>query len=117
MWQGGETGEAAPSRETLTRTRLSPSGTTGRPPGLTGVPAMTSWMRRTAAVALTLALCGGSLLAADVEKKATPAFGVLQSVAPDVAKAQALEWLKSAGKTDDASLKAFDAIWAADRPT
>jgi len=77
---------------------------------------MTSWMRRTAAVALTLALCGGSLLAADVEKKSTPAFGVLQSVAPDVAKAQALEWLKSAGKTDDASLKAFDAIWAADRP-
>jgi hypothetical protein len=78
---------------------------------------MTLWMRRTAALALTAALCGGSVLAADVEKKSTPAFGVLQSVAPDEAKAQALDWLKSVGKTDDASLKAFDAIWTADRPT
>jgi hypothetical protein len=78
---------------------------------------MTLWMRRTAALALTAALCGGSVLAADVEKKSTPAFGVLQSVAPDEAKAQALDWLKSVGKTDDASLKAFDAVWATDRPT
>ena len=77
---------------------------------------MTLWMRRTAAVALTAALCGGSLLAADVEKKTTPAFGVLQAVAPEAAKAQALDWLKSAGKADDASAKAFDAVWAADRP-
>jgi hypothetical protein len=76
---------------------------------------MTLWMRRTAAVAVTLALCGGSVLAADVEKKTTPAFGVLQAVAPEAVKAQALDWLKSAGKADDASLKAFDAIWASDR--
>jgi hypothetical protein len=78
---------------------------------------MTFWMQRTAAVALTVALCGGSLWAADVEKKSTPAFGVLQSATPEAAKAQALEWLKSVGKTDDASVKAFDALWAADRPT
>ncbi len=78
---------------------------------------MTSWMRRTAAVALTAALCGGSLLAADVEKQATPAFGVLSSAAPDAVKAQALDWLKSVGKTDAASQKAFDAVWSADRPT
>lgn len=77
---------------------------------------MTVWMRRTAAL-LAVALCGGSLFAADVEKKTSPpAFGVLQSPAPDAAKAQALEWLKSAGKTDDASLKAFDAVWSTDRP-
>jgi hypothetical protein len=77
---------------------------------------MTSWMRRTATATLTAALCGGSLFAADAEKKATPAFGMLQSVAPDAVKAQALDWLKSLGKTDDASIKAFDAVWAADRP-
>ncbi len=78
---------------------------------------MTSWMRRTATAALTVALCGGSLIAADVENKATPAFGVLSSAAPDAVKAQALDWLKSVGKTDDASVKAFSAVWSADRPT
>jgi hypothetical protein len=77
---------------------------------------MTSWMRRTAAGLAVVALCGGSLLAADVEKKATPAFGVLQSVTPEAAKAQAMDWLKSVGKTDDASQKAFEAAWSADRP-
>jgi hypothetical protein len=78
---------------------------------------MTSRMRQAAAGLLALALCGGSLLAADVEKKSTPAFGVLQSATPEAAKAQAMDWLKSAGKTDDASQKAFDAIWSTDRPT
>ncbi len=78
---------------------------------------MTSWMRRTTAAALTVALCGGSLIAADVENKATPAFGVLSSATPDAVRAQALDWLKSVGKTDDASVKAFDAVWSADRPT
>ncbi len=77
---------------------------------------MTLWMRRTAAMALTAVLCGGSVLAADVDKKTTPAFGVLQATAPDAVKAQVLDWLKSAGKTDDASIKAFNALWAADRP-
>ncbi|HVS39983.1 MAG TPA: hypothetical protein VMS17_30775 [Gemmataceae bacterium] len=78
---------------------------------------MNLWMRRTAAVALTVALCGGNLLAADVEKKTTPAFGVMSSTAPDAVKAQALDWLKSVGKTDEASLKSFEAIWSTDRPT
>ena len=77
---------------------------------------MTSWMRRTAAVALTAALCGGSLIAADVEKQATPAFGVLASAAPDAVKAQALDWMKSVGKTDAVSQKAFDGVWSSDRP-
>ena len=77
---------------------------------------MTLWMRRTAAVALVVALSGGSLFAADIEKKNPPAFGVLQATAPDAVKAQALDWLKSVGKSDDASLKAFDAVWASDRP-
>ena len=77
---------------------------------------MSVWMRRTAAVALTAALCGGSLYGAEVEKKSTPAFGVLQAPAPDAAKAQALDWLKAVGKTDAASLQAADAVWASDRP-
>ena len=53
---------------------------------------MTRWMRRTAAVALTAALCGGSLLAADVKEKTTPAFGVLQSTPADAVRALALDW-------------------------
>ncbi len=77
---------------------------------------MTLWMRRTAVVALTAALCGGSVLAADVENQATPAFGVLSSAAPDAVKATALDWLKSVGKTDDASIKNFNSIWSTDRP-
>jgi hypothetical protein len=51
-----------------------------------------------------------------VEKKSAPAFGVLAAPTADAAKAQAQDWLKSAGKTDDASRKAFDAVWASDRP-
>ncbi len=76
---------------------------------------MSAWMRRTAAVALTAALCGG-LSAAELEKKSTPAFGVLQAPAPDAAKAQALDWLKAVGKTDAASLQAANAVWSSDRP-
>ena len=49
---------------------------------------MTLWMRRTTAGLLTAVLCGGGVLAADVEKKTTPAFGVLQATAPDAVKAQ-----------------------------
>ncbi len=44
-------------------------------------------------------------------------FGTLKAPAPEEARAQALAWLKSAGKTDEASQKAFEAIWAdAERP-
>src|SRR5262245_21762963 len=42
-------------------------------------------------------------------------FGVLQAPSLEEAKTQAQNWLKSAGKTDEASQKAFDAIWSADR--
>jgi len=64
-------------------------------------------------------LCGFSLWAADAPKKTAkdlPSFGTLQSPLPEVARAQALEWFKSAGKTDAASLKAFAAIWDAENP-
>jgi len=45
-----------------------------------------------------------------------PSFGTLQSPSPEAARAQALDWFKSAGKTDAASLKVFAAIWDADNP-
>jgi len=77
---------------------------------------MTSWYRRTAALALTAVLCGAPLFAAEVEKKGTPAFGVLAAPTADAAKAQAQEWLKSAGKADAAAQQAFDALWASDSP-
>jgi len=63
-------------------------------------------------------LCGFSLWAADTPKKPVKelvSFGTLQSPTPEAARAQALEWFKSAGKTDEASLKAFAALWDADR--
>ncbi len=71
------------------------------------------------AVAVSALLCGSSLWAADDAPKKTgkdlPSFGTLQSPTLDVARTQALDWFRSAGKTDAASLKAFDAIWNADR--
>jgi hypothetical protein len=55
----------------------------------------------------------GTTLAGDVKpSKETPTFGALRPVAVDVARGQALTWLKSVGKADAASQKAFDAIWA-----
>jgi hypothetical protein len=72
------------------------------------------------ALAMSALMLGGfSLWAADAPKKTAkdlPSFGTLQSPTPEAARAQALEWLKSAGKTDEASLKAFTAIWDADSP-
>jgi hypothetical protein len=62
-----------------------------------------------------ICLLGGSgtALAGDVKpNKETPTFGALRPLAADVARTQSLIWLKSVGKTDVASLKAFDAIWA-----
>lgn len=44
-------------------------------------------------------------------------FGTLKAPADDVVRGQAQEWLKSTGKTDEASLKAFNAVWKSDRPT
>jgi hypothetical protein len=40
-------------------------------------------------------------------------FGSLKAPAFEVARAQALDWLKASGKTDPESLKSFDALWNA----
>src|SRR5436190_19662341 len=80
---------------------------------------MTTRYGRLAALVLTASLCGGPLLAADAEKKSVKelaSFGTYQAPKPEEAKQQALDWLKSVGKTDAASQKAFEAIWSTDRP-
>ena len=72
------------------------------------------WRSGTAAL-LGLALCAGISLAESPHKSAgrvPVSFGSLQTTSPDTARTQALDWLKSAGKTDANTLKTFDAIWA-----
>lgn len=56
---------------------------------------------------------------ADGEKKATKdviSFGTLRAPGPEEVRGQALTWLKGVGKSDADTLKAFDEIWATDRP-
>jgi hypothetical protein len=69
--------------------------------------------------ALTLLLLGASRVQADAEKKPTKelaSFSLLRSPAPEAARSQALDWLKGVGKTDAATMKAFDQIWSGERP-
>jgi len=73
---------------------------------------LTRWFLASAALAVLLA--GGGLAHAQAEKsspKELATFGALRSTPPDEARSQALAWLKSVGKTDDATVKAFNAIW------
>jgi len=65
-----------------------------------------------------IVLCGGSLFAADPVKKSpreVASFGTLRTPDADAVKAQAQDWLKSVGKTDEATMKSFAAIWGTDR--
>jgi len=69
------------------------------------------------AVAAAL-LCGGTAFAADGEKKAAkevPSFGILRAPAPEQARSQAQDWLKGVGKSDEKTMKEFDAVWTSDR--
>jgi hypothetical protein len=71
------------------------------------------------APATALLLWGGGLAQAEPEKKPLkelPSFGTLRAPAPDAARSQAQDWLKSVGKTDAATLKQFNEIWNTDRP-
>jgi hypothetical protein len=80
---------------------------------------MTLWTMRIPALALSaIVLCGGSLFAADTAKKSpreVATFGTLRTPEADAVKAQAQDWLKSVGKTDEATMKSFATIWATDR--
>ncbi|HZT82045.1 MAG TPA: hypothetical protein VFA26_17595, partial [Gemmataceae bacterium] len=66
---------------------------------------------------LALPLLAGGLLAGDGQQpaKAVVGFGVLQAPSDEEAKAQALAWLRSAGRDDEQSLRAFEAAWQGDR--
>src|SRR5437016_3846414 len=44
--------------------------------------------------------------------KELTSFGTLRAAGSDEARGQALAWLKGVGKTDAATIKSFDAIWA-----
>ena len=70
------------------------------------------------AAAVALLLWGAGMTLADEKKplKELPSFSLLRAPAPDAARSQALAWLKGVGKADTATLKAFDALWATDRP-
>jgi len=68
--------------------------------------------------AVALLLSGAVVLAQETAKpaaKETATFGALEAMPVETAKVKAAEWLKSVGKTDEASLKAFEAIWSADK--
>jgi len=68
--------------------------------------------------AALLLLTGSALHAADAEKKSpkeVASFGTLQAPSLDVARSQALAWLKGVGKTDDKTMQQFDAIWKSER--
>jgi hypothetical protein len=69
-------------------------------------------------LAASLLLGGGALVRADGEKTTKPkevaSFGALRTAAPEEARDEAAKWLGSVGKTDDATQKAFAAIWASD---
>jgi hypothetical protein len=72
-------------------------------------------------LALTCAVPLVGLSAAPALAKNKPAkepisFGTLAAPSPEAARSQALNWLKGVGKTDAATLKEFEALWAQDRP-
>jgi hypothetical protein len=69
-------------------------------------------------LALPLLLVGSGRVQAGAEKsplKDQPSFSQLQAPTPEAARSQALTWLKAVGKTDAATQKAFDELWASDR--
>src|SRR5262245_62035398 len=67
-----------------------------------------SWL---AACVLSAVVAVGAS-AVEKNKPDVIAFGTLKAIPADAVKAQAQEWLTASGKTDDATRKQFDAIWA-----
>ncbi|MFN4260339.1 MAG: hypothetical protein ACK4RK_13665 [Gemmataceae bacterium] len=75
-----------------------------------------SWITCLAGAGLLL---GGTALTQAEEAKSeagTLLFGALQTQDVDKARQQAQDWLKSVGKTDADTQKAFATIWASERP-
>jgi hypothetical protein len=65
-------------------------------------------------LALVIPLLGSpALVGADRSRsKEATSFGTLKAPSLEAARSQALDWLKSAGKTDAATLQEFDALWS-----
>lgn len=57
---------------------------------------------------------GGQGVAGPKTTREVVSFGALKPLPAAEARAQALDWLRSTGKLDDRTQKAFDAIWAQD---
>ncbi len=77
---------------------------------------LTRWIT---ALALLAGLVATTARASDADRRQArevASFGALRAPAPDAVRAQAEAWLKSAGKADGDSLKAFNAVWQGDRP-
>jgi len=68
------------------------------------------------ALALTVLLTAGGSAPANETGKKPMGFGTLDVASAEQVKAQALAWLKTAGKTDAATLEKFETIWKGDRP-
>ena len=78
-----------------------------------------SYRRWFSALVVGALLVGGGSATAQVEKKPpkeVASFGTLRAPTPEAARSQALDWLKGVGKTDEASMKTFAALWDGDRP-
>jgi hypothetical protein len=52
---------------------------------------------------------------ANKSAREVPSFGILRAAAPEAARSQALDWLKSAGKTDEKTIQEFDKLWTSDQ--
>lgn len=66
-----------------------------------------------AGLAVAACLFGARLTAVADDKKTDPgAFGALETVSPEVARAKTLAWLKKATNGDAAQLQAFEVIWS-----
>src|SRR4051794_16924962 len=80
----------------------------GKPEG--GCPVV---RRSFVAAGLLSALLAAGAAAGDKEvKPEIYNFGTLRSMTVENARTQALDWLTKSGKSDDATRKQFDAIWA-----
>jgi hypothetical protein len=73
-----------------------------------------SWIAASLLAAVLTVGSAGGVRAGDV-KETKPEiynFGTLRSMTAETARTQALDWLAKAGKSDQATRKQFDAIWA-----
>jgi hypothetical protein len=73
---------------------------------------MKSLTLKLSVLGLSIALTGGAVGAAEPSSKELASFATMRTTSAKEAREQAQNWLKSVGKTDEATQKAFEAIWA-----